>query len=236
MRDAEFRQFLVDRGLAEATIETTIYALKRIENAYGFNLDTEYDRDQLASLISSFTYSIEDGRLNRPNPSRMEIDSEKLYRRLTWYRHKIRLYIAFRSGSLPDAISDQSVQNDDDETDRTFSLERDLQASLRSNIEQLEAGLAVADNGMEVRVEAGLIDILAKDRDGRWVVIELKADIARPSAVTQLLAYMGCLATERGGDVRGILIAADFDPRIPFAVRAVANVILKRYRFRFMFQ
>ncbi len=91
------------------------------------------------------------------------------------------------------------------------------------------------DGGDELKVEAGFIDILARDGQGQWVVIELKAEVSRPAAVAQILAYMGCVASERGGQVRGILVASDFDKRVEYAARAVPNLLLKRYRFRFEF-
>ena len=56
----------------------------------------------------------------------------------------------------------------------TFGLERDLQTALRSNIQQLESGLQVADGGKERTCDAGRIDITARDAQGLTVVIELR--------------------------------------------------------------
>jgi endonuclease len=239
MREAEFRKYLETRDLAEKTVLMTVYAIRRIEKAYNVNVDKEFERDGLASLLASFTYSSEDARTGRANPSKMEMDPSKIYNQAAWYRHKVRLYQAFLSGVPAIQVGGEAeapiIDDDDDDVGRTFGLERDLQLALRANIQQLEAGLVIADGGAEARVEAGLIDILAKDTLGRWVVIELKADVARPAAITQLLAYMGCVASERSGDVRGILVASDFDRKINLAVRTVPTVSLKRYRFQFSF-
>jgi hypothetical protein len=237
MRESELRQYLEKRDLSERTIALTVYALKRIERAYNIDLDAEFDRDRLESLVASFLYSTEDERSNRANPSKMEMDQNKIYSRLAWYRHKVRLYLAFRSDDpIVQADFEQDVQPDGEDVGRTFALERDLQAALRANIQQLENGLTIADNGVEARVEAGLIDILAKDDAGRWVVIELKADVARPAAMTQVLAYVACIAAERGGDARGILVASDFNRKIVLASRSLPNLTLKRYRFQFFFE
>ncbi len=46
----------------------------------------------------------------------------------------------------------------------TFGLERDLQIALRSNIEQIEQGLKIIDEGKEQTTEAGRIDITAEDK------------------------------------------------------------------------
>lgn len=118
----------------------------------------------------------------------------------------------------------------------TFGLERDLQLALRSNIQQLEDGLVIIDNGKEYITDAGRVDILARDAKDTIVVIELKAGMAAPEALTQLLAYMGAISKQEGKEVRGILVAVDFHPRVVFAVRAVPNVKLRRYRFRFTFE
>lgn len=117
----------------------------------------------------------------------------------------------------------------------TFGLERDLQLALRSNIQQLEEGLVIIDEGKEYTTEAGRIDILAKDVSDRIVVIELKAGRAAPEALTQLLAYMGAVSEQQQQPVRGILVAGDFHPRVVFAARAVPHVTLRRYRFEFTF-
>jgi len=119
----------------------------------------------------------------------------------------------------------------------TFGLERDLQLALRANIEQLEPGLQIIDDDKEYTTLAGRIDILARDKRGTLVVIELKAGMATPEALTQLLAYMGDLQTRQDErQIRGILVADDFHPRILFAAPAVPNVQLRKYRFRFTFE
>lgn len=122
-----------------------------------------------------------------------------------------------------------------DAFETTFGLERDMQAALRLNIEQVEPGLKIIDGGHEKTTLAGRIDILAQDASGAVVVIELKSGEAAPEALTQLLGYMGTVERDPGQQVRGILVAADFHKRVAHASRAVANVQLWRYRFTFSF-
>jgi RecB family endonuclease NucS len=117
----------------------------------------------------------------------------------------------------------------------TFSLERDLQKALRSNIEQLEKGLKVTDKGKEQITDAGRIDITAKDKQNNTVVIELKAGEAKPESVTQILAYMGVISKKKQS-VRGILVAGEFNDRVVFAANAVPNLQLKKYTFNFSFK
>ena len=100
----------------------------------------------------------------------------------------------------------------------------------------MESGLEVADGGKERTVEAGKIDITAKDGEEKLVVIELKAGIAKPDSIAQTLAYMASLACEEQSPVRGILVAAGFHPRVILAAQAVPNLQLKEYSFTFSFQ
>jgi hypothetical protein len=117
-----------------------------------------------------------------------------------------------------------------------FSLERDLQRALRDNIKQLGDDLVIADGGSEKTVDAGRIDITAQDSNDNIVVIELKPGLAQPADVTQLLAYMGTIQNPEGREVRGILVANDFGPRVVYAAKAVPNLSLKAYSFQFSFQ
>ena len=118
----------------------------------------------------------------------------------------------------------------------TFGLERDMQGALRANIQQLEPGLQIADDGKERTTDAGRVDITTKDSNGTTVVIELKAATASPEALTQLLAYMGVIGKQEGKLVRGILVAGDFHPRIVFAAQGIPNIQLRRYHFQFTFE
>jgi hypothetical protein len=124
---------------------------------------------------------------------------------------------------------------DADPVEVSLGLERDLQKALRQNIAQLETGLAIVDDGSEQSTEAGRIDITARDAQGMSVVIELKAGTAAPAALTQLLAYMGALADTEKRQVRGLLVAAGFHPKVLMAAKAVPDVQLRRYSVSFRF-
>ena len=119
--------------------------------------------------------------------------------------------------------------------DATFGLERDLQLALRKHIDQLEGGLKIVDNGKEQTVESGRIDITAEDSSGTTVVIELKAGPANRDTIGQVLGYMGDLMTTKKS-VRGILVAGEFPAGTMAAARAVPNLRLKKYSFRFSFE
>jgi hypothetical protein len=77
----------------------------------------------------------------------------------------------------PEIPSDDTLDTDDEVS---ISLESDIEAALAANIEQLEPGLHLfKENGLTGRQvqakPAGRIDLLAKDANNRFVVIEIKA-------------------------------------------------------------
>jgi hypothetical protein len=244
--ESEYKAYLGERELAPSTITTEISALKRVERTEGIDLDAELKRGSLSSLINRFKYSTEDERSGAPNPTKIPIDPEKLRRDIGWYRRQLARYLQFRQRSDTSLASPREAnesftdggaldQVNEEETERVFELEADLQRELRRNISQLEPGLTIVDDGREDQVDAGYIDILCRDDKNRLVVVELKAGIAKASVVAQTLAYMATAVDKHGGEVRGIIIASDFEPRVRHAVRAALNLTLKRYRYSFKF-
>lgn len=117
----------------------------------------------------------------------------------------------------------------------TFGLERDMQRALRQNIQWLEQGLQIVDGGRERHTEAGFIDITAEDVQGRKVIIELKAPVAKPEVIAQTLAYMQAVSVVDNVDVRGIIVASDFVDRVKLAARQIPNLKLVTYAFQFNF-
>ncbi len=138
---------------------------------------------------------------------------------------------------VEEIIEDEEVEitNDDDSFEITFSLEKDLQAALRRNIETLELGLKIIDNGKERNTIAGRIDITAEDDLNKIVVIELKAIEAKPDVIAQTLSYMEAVKDEDKKEVRGIIIASSFTERVKLAARQIPQLKLVQYSFQFNF-
>jgi RecB family endonuclease NucS len=120
----------------------------------------------------------------------------------------------------------------------SLSIERDLQAFLCNNLEQIEKGLKLFQNGKEFTTDIGRIDILATDGKNNLVVIELKAGKAKDDALGQLLGYMGFVSNNmsKGKPLRGYIIANDFDERLKYAVKSLPNIKLKVYKVNFRFE
>lgn len=91
--------------------------------------------------------------------------------------------------------------------------EAEMQAALAADPEIIEAGLTLVD--IELPTDVGGIDLMARDSEGRLVVVELKRGKANHEAVHQLSRYVDSvrtlLASGRAGPpapaVRGILAA-----------------------------
>ena len=153
----------------------------------------------------------------------------------SWYKSQIntgRISISENLVILEDtgdAIIEESIS---ESIDTQISLEKDLQNYLADRVHEIESGLKIIDGGIEYVIEAGRIDILAKDGQGFTVVIELKTGKAKDAALGQILGYIGCLS-ESHANIRGILIASDFDPRVIFAAKALPNIKLIKYELKF---
>ena len=232
-----YREWLEQQRYSEVTVNAQVYRAKKVEECYG-DLDKNYEDDRLQSVISDLKYSREDERQHKPNTSKISFEGD-IRNNLASYRNATERYRRFRDETSGDGNGGgySEVENETiADNGRLIGLERDMQAALRSSIEQLEPGLEIIDDGAERSVSSGFIDITAKDADGRIVVIELKTGTARQRAVAQVLSYMGDIAEEEpGAAVRGILVAADFDTKARAAARVVPVLSLQSYRVNFKF-
>lgn len=234
MQTTEFKAWLEQRGLVKASVNTIASDAKRVEKIYD-DLDELYTHDRFAEVLQELSYSKNDEQSDALNPSRIKIDGN-LYNSLSTYRTALTRYLEYRDANLDDNDLTPGEPDNDDGQARLFGLERDLQAALRSSIKQLDPGLTVTDGGIERSVASGFIDITARDADGNVVVIELKAGTARRDAVAQILSYMGDIATEKANDVRGILVAGEFDKKARSAASMVPALSLQSYRVKFEFE
>jgi len=160
----------------------------------------------------------------------------------SWYKSKIK------KGDIPVpgfGVSDEDMLNGNNEdeiletVDASLSLERDLHSYLSTRVGEIESGLVLAEDGIEYQTDAGRIDILASDAQESTVVIELKAGKAKDSALGQLLGYMGCMISNphnQGKEIRGILVASDFDKRVIFAAKGLSTIKLVKYKVSFQLE
>jgi Endonuclease NucS C-terminal domain len=160
---------------------------------------------------------------------------------------------ALRDGNLVRLGEDGVVEQSDavdllDSEDSTvagpisLSIERDLEECLVQNLRMLEPGLSLyRDGDLDGRQldtgAVGIIDVLAMDKDGGFVVIELKAGKAADGACGQILGYISWVQKELAGGkkVRGIIVASDFSDRLQYAVEPFGTISLIQYNIAFNF-
>jgi Endonuclease NucS len=159
-------------------------------------------------------------------------------KRLRYLRIKGQ-YEEFLAGRGPEVISENGDEGPSDaEQALEFALEAHLRDFLAKNLERVETGLRLYDSpehgGIEFPVDSGRIDLLAVDRNNKFVVIELKLSQGRNRTLGQLLYYMGWVDKHLGGGpCRGFIIANDIDEQLSIAVSRVVGISLAKYRMSF---
>ncbi|HLD75791.1 MAG TPA: endonuclease NucS domain-containing protein, partial [Candidatus Norongarragalinales archaeon] len=94
---------------------------------------------------------------------------------------------------------------EDDSNLKLFGSERELSGLLMEDLSVLEKGLKPIQ--IESHVRTGFADIVARDVQGRLVIVEVKRADAGLDAVTQLARYVKELSSRKNEIVRGILAA-----------------------------
>lgn len=243
MRD-DYKAWLKTQNYADNTQVAQVYRVLKVEQSYG-DLEEIYSQGKLSEVIAELSYSTADERAGKINPSRIIFDGN-IRNNLASYRNAVSRYALFLSGqdateslaneSPISSFTQQSEKSETSEKQR-LSLERDMQAALRTKIGLLEPGLTIIDDGAERAVQSGFVDILCRDASGAVVVVELKAGKTDARVIGQVLGYMGdILVEDEEQHVRGIIVAHEFDQRTRSATKAVGNLSLVRYAISFTFE
>lgn len=118
-------------------------------------------------------------------------------------------------------------------------LERNLEKYMFDNLENLESGLRTIGDGdsQQRKVDSGILDILAEDKQGNPVVLELKAGEAEHDALGQIMSYMADINNEfQSNDVRGMIVAESFSKQLSNAASIQENIQLHQYHVQFSFE
>jgi hypothetical protein len=150
--------------------------------------------------------------------------------------------LGFEIVTLSERPEDIPEDPEEDAVETSISLERDLEDNLEANLAQLEAGLVpfkrerLLSRQLDTKT-VGIIDLMAVDKAGNIVVIELKAGEASDRVCGQLQRYMGWAQDNLAGtsSVRGIIVANSFTEGAKYAAKVVPNLALKRYSVSFKF-
>lgn len=118
-----------------------------------------------------------------------------------------------------------------------FVLERDLQHYLAKNLDRIELGLKLyegeAGSGLEFAAGGRFIDILAVDKNGGLVVLELKVSKGYDRVVGQLLRYVNWIRqnmAETGQKVRGMIVCRTISEDLRLACAGIKDVELLEYQ------
>jgi len=113
----------------------------------------------------------------------------------------------------------------------SLSLEKDLQNYLAKNPSVIEVGLNLIEGGKEFDTQrVGRMDLLCKDKEGNYVVVELKKGSVGDMVAGQILRYIGWVQEYFKTDkVKGIIIANEKDEKLDFALIPLKNLIQAKY-------
>lgn len=155
-------------------------------------------------------------------------------KKLKFYDSVYRKYEQSQDASKDPPKSPQDVP----EAATKFALEEQLRDYLAENLAILESGLALwpVDEGDAVEFQVDeqgrsrRIDILAKDRSGLPVVIELKVSRGHEKTVGQALYYRARIKRRFGvQQARIFIVASEISPELREAASEVPDVVLFEY-------
>ena len=118
------------------------------------------------------------------------------------------------------------IVSDKDEADEKF-----IEDVLVENLWIIERDLKFIKRQRIISI--GVIDILAKDKDEKFVIIEIKKDIAGNTAFTQVMSYMAALAKELKISrkmLRGIIFCKEATKKVELASNFIDELKCIEYK------
>jgi hypothetical protein len=163
--------------------------------------------------------------------------------KILWYEKSNRTYRLLLSTDPQNQeqteIADVEV-GEEFQPDSTFALEAHLRDYLARNLTILEKGLKLWNESppsVEYSIDNRRIDILARDRDGVPVVVELKLSKGHEKTLGQALYYRGKLKQVlKSARVRIIMVAAEITEELRIASTEVTDVDVFSYRLTMQVQ
>jgi hypothetical protein len=153
--------------------------------------------------------------------------------RIKWYESLVIRFKGVQEGIINDEDEEEEIATEEKE----FAYENDLRNYLVRNLTAIEKGLKLFEadgkTGEEFYVPETnrRIDILAIDKYGKFVVIELKVSRCYEKVVGQTLFYQSSIKTIFKQDkVRAIIIAREITPELKTATSFLPDFELFEYQ------
>ena len=122
------------------------------------------------------------------------------------------------------------------ECGNSFAAEHHLRDYLAKNLNIIEDGLQLyvdegGSVGVEYKIPMGRMDLLTVDKDGGFLIIELKVERGPDEVCGQIMRYYGWVKRHiaNGKPVRGLIIAQHISERIRYALADIPNVTAREY-------
>jgi len=113
-------------------------------------------------------------------------------------------------------------------------LEKGVEKALMQNLDSL--GLQLVENGEQMTIGSGRCDLLCKDSDNNFVVIEIKRGTETGDEVVgQCLRYIGFIKetmAKKNQKVRGIIVTGGYNADIEWAIKGLQTGLVRTAVFR----
>ena len=133
-------------------------------------------------------------------------------------------------------IKDKKESKKEDSIGNGYMEARHLRAYLAKNLDLIEDGLELyvdlfGNDGVEYPSDFGPIDILATDRLGAFVIVEVKAEHYPDASSGQILKFRNWVKRHLafGKPVRSYLIGSDIPEHVRYSLADCDGVFLKEY-------
>jgi len=110
-------------------------------------------------------------------------------------------------------------------TQEKIIYEKEIEDFYEKNISIIQPELKLVYKGRQFPTEIGNIDLLARDKNGKYVVIELKRGQADDDTIGQVLRYMGWVHINlaRQKFVSGIILSQDITNKLKYARKGMQH-------------
>ena len=133
--------------------------------------------------------------------------------------------------------NDVEITEEDETENSSFAYESDLRDYLANNLSVIEVGLRLfidsdGKNGIEYSIDYNnkRVDILAKDKEDNFVIIELKVSQGYEKVIGQVLYYKSMVKEKfNKNNIRIIIIAKEITNRLKKAVEDLPFIQLYEY-------